>query len=400
MVTRSVRVAETSSGSGCVTSRVQAPGRVRDRDRAHTLPSCPQALAVAGLSPLLQRSHPPGTLPPPRLTPPATPGPAWPPRPVPTLRLEGAESSDKLTSSFPSIHCDPHVGEPTPCGVSGTPRRARPVSLTVPSPAGPQGRPFHGSASSLVEAVSAWVLPEGWAVGGSGRTEGTLVLPSTWNIKSLGQKDTHSGLQSMCVPSRLRKSSHTSQETRGALRGGGREGTWSGRRGPGTWGADWTGGGLLGSPAASLRPPRRGQVLQDKRAGARCVLHTHTHHTHPYTHTTHHTVPGSSAPKCIQGYWARCHQRSLKVSWEESRRGSGHLQGRILGEDQGPCFLHACSLPAFDDGAPRQRSPLRPAHPSVLGALCHTPSWHEAHAYMYTHVHTHIRIHTHALFPT
>ncbi|XP_070309361.1 voltage-dependent L-type calcium channel subunit alpha-1C isoform X1 [Odocoileus virginianus] len=112
-----------------------------------------QALAVAGLSPLLQRSHPPGTLPPPRLTPPATPGPAWPPRPVPTLRLEGAESSDKLTSSFPSIHCDPHVGEPTSCGVSGTPRRARPVSLTVPSPAGPQGRPFHGSASSLVEAV-------------------------------------------------------------------------------------------------------------------------------------------------------------------------------------------------------------------------------------------------------
>uniref|UniRef100_A0A8C6DQP4 Voltage-dependent L-type calcium channel subunit alpha-1C n=2 Tax=Moschus moschiferus TaxID=68415 RepID=A0A8C6DQP4_MOSMO len=112
-----------------------------------------QALAVAGLSPLLQRSHPPGTLPPPRLTPPATPGPAWPLRPVPTLRLEGAESSDKLTSSFPSIHCDPHVGEPMPCGVSGTPRRARPVSLTVPSPAGPQGRPFHGSASSLVEAV-------------------------------------------------------------------------------------------------------------------------------------------------------------------------------------------------------------------------------------------------------
>uniref|UniRef100_A0A8C2SBW9 Voltage-dependent L-type calcium channel subunit alpha n=1 Tax=Capra hircus TaxID=9925 RepID=A0A8C2SBW9_CAPHI len=112
-----------------------------------------QALAVAGLSPLLQRSHPPGTLLPPRLTPPATPGPAWPLRPVPTLRLEGAESSDKLTSSFPSIHCDPHVGEPTPCGVVGTPRRARPVSLTVPSPAGPQGRPFHGSASSLVEAV-------------------------------------------------------------------------------------------------------------------------------------------------------------------------------------------------------------------------------------------------------
>uniref|UniRef100_A0A8C9L0X7 Voltage-dependent L-type calcium channel subunit alpha n=1 Tax=Phocoena sinus TaxID=42100 RepID=A0A8C9L0X7_PHOSS len=118
-----------------------------------TLVSCPQALAVAGLSPLLQRSHPPGALPPPHATPPATPGPAWPLRPVPTLRLEGAESSDKLTSSFPSVHCGPWAGEPTPCGASGGIRRARPMSLTVPSPAGPQGRPFHGSASSLVEAV-------------------------------------------------------------------------------------------------------------------------------------------------------------------------------------------------------------------------------------------------------
>ena len=32
-------------------------------------------------------------------------------------------------------------------------RRARPVSLTVPSQAGAPGRQFHGSASSLVEAV-------------------------------------------------------------------------------------------------------------------------------------------------------------------------------------------------------------------------------------------------------
>ncbi|XP_066864538.1 voltage-dependent L-type calcium channel subunit alpha-1C isoform X3 [Kogia breviceps] len=112
-----------------------------------------QALAVAGLSPLLQRSHPPGALPLPHATAPATPGPAWPPRPVPTLRLERAESSDKLTSSFPSVHCGPWAGEPTPCGASGGIRRARPASLTVPSPAGPRGRPFHGSASSLVEAV-------------------------------------------------------------------------------------------------------------------------------------------------------------------------------------------------------------------------------------------------------
>lgn len=32
-------------------------------------------------------------------------------------------------------------------------RRARPVSLMVPSQAGAPGRQFHGSASSLVEAV-------------------------------------------------------------------------------------------------------------------------------------------------------------------------------------------------------------------------------------------------------
>uniref|UniRef100_A0A8D0SFW3 Voltage-dependent L-type calcium channel subunit alpha n=1 Tax=Sus scrofa TaxID=9823 RepID=A0A8D0SFW3_PIG len=112
-----------------------------------------QALAVAGLSPLLQRSHPPGTFPLPCTTPPATPGPGWPLRPVPTLRLEGAESSEKLTSSFPSVHCGPRAGEPTPCGAGSGPRRARPVSLTVPSPAGTRGRQFHGSASSLVEAV-------------------------------------------------------------------------------------------------------------------------------------------------------------------------------------------------------------------------------------------------------
>uniref|UniRef100_A0A8C3YWC7 Voltage-dependent L-type calcium channel subunit alpha n=1 Tax=Catagonus wagneri TaxID=51154 RepID=A0A8C3YWC7_9CETA len=112
-----------------------------------------QALAVAGLSPLLQRSHPPGTFPLPCTTPPATPGPGWPSRPVPTLRLEGAESSEKLTSSFPSVHCGPWAGEPTPCEAGSTPRRARPVSLTVPSPAGTRGRQFHGSASSLVEAV-------------------------------------------------------------------------------------------------------------------------------------------------------------------------------------------------------------------------------------------------------
>ncbi|KAM8801550.1 voltage-dependent L-type calcium channel subunit alpha-1C isoform 12-T12 [Rhynchonycteris naso] len=114
-----------------------------------------QALAVAGLSPLLQRSHSPTTFPRPCATPPATPsGRGWPPQPIPTLQLEGTESSEKLNSSFPSIHCSSWSGEPMPCvGDSSTARRARPVSLTVPSQAGAWGRQFHGSASSLVEAV-------------------------------------------------------------------------------------------------------------------------------------------------------------------------------------------------------------------------------------------------------
>ncbi|XP_059040368.1 voltage-dependent L-type calcium channel subunit alpha-1C isoform X29 [Mustela lutreola] len=114
-----------------------------------------QALAVAGLSPLLQRSHSPSTFPRPCATPPATPGSqGWPPQPIPTLRLEGAESSEKLNSSFPTIHCSSWSGEPAPCGGgSSALRRARPVSLTVPSQAGARGRPFYGSASSLVGAV-------------------------------------------------------------------------------------------------------------------------------------------------------------------------------------------------------------------------------------------------------
>lgn len=114
-----------------------------------------QALAVAGLSPLLQRSHSPTTFPRLCATPSATPGSrGWPPKPIPTLRLEGTESSEKLNSSFPSIHCSSWSGDPTPCGGgSSATRRARPVSLTVPSQAGAWGRQFHGSASSLVEAV-------------------------------------------------------------------------------------------------------------------------------------------------------------------------------------------------------------------------------------------------------
>ncbi|KAM9229896.1 voltage-dependent L-type calcium channel subunit alpha-1C isoform 5-T5 [Dugong dugon] len=113
-----------------------------------------QALAVAGLSPLLQRSHSPTTFPRPCATPPATPGRGWPPQPIPTLRLEGTESIEKLNSSFPSIHCSSWSEKSPSCGGGGSPiRRSRPVSLTVPSQARAPGRQFHGSASSLVEAV-------------------------------------------------------------------------------------------------------------------------------------------------------------------------------------------------------------------------------------------------------
>ncbi|XP_011786434.1 PREDICTED: voltage-dependent L-type calcium channel subunit alpha-1C isoform X17 [Colobus angolensis palliatus] len=113
-----------------------------------------QALAVAGLSPLLQRSHSPASFPRPFATPPATPGSrGWPPQPIPTLRLEGAESTEKLNSSFPSIHCGSWAETTPGGGDSSATRRARPVSLMVPGQAGAPGRQFHGSASSLVEAV-------------------------------------------------------------------------------------------------------------------------------------------------------------------------------------------------------------------------------------------------------
>uniref|UniRef100_A0A8C9G929 Voltage-dependent L-type calcium channel subunit alpha n=1 Tax=Pavo cristatus TaxID=9049 RepID=A0A8C9G929_PAVCR len=110
-----------------------------------------QALAVAGLSPLLQRSHSPTTFSRLCATPPATPcSRGWPQQPIPTLRLEGAESSEKLNSSFPSVHCSSRFPDSSDCG---SPRRARPVSLTVPSQTAGSSRQFHGSASSLVEAV-------------------------------------------------------------------------------------------------------------------------------------------------------------------------------------------------------------------------------------------------------
>ncbi|XP_032842181.1 voltage-dependent L-type calcium channel subunit alpha-1C isoform X4 [Tyto alba] len=110
-----------------------------------------QALAVAGLSPLLQRSHSPTMFSRLCATPPATPcSRGWPQQTIPTLRLDGAESTEKLNSSFPSVHCGSRYPDDTGCS---SPRRARPVSLTVPSQTGGSSRQFHGSAGSLVEAV-------------------------------------------------------------------------------------------------------------------------------------------------------------------------------------------------------------------------------------------------------
>ncbi|XP_021567338.1 voltage-dependent L-type calcium channel subunit alpha-1C [Carlito syrichta] len=68
---------------------------------------------------------------------------------------QGGDISQKTVLPLHLVH---HQGCPLPlcseslskvCSVAG----ARPVSLTVPSPAGARGRQFHGSASSLVEAV-------------------------------------------------------------------------------------------------------------------------------------------------------------------------------------------------------------------------------------------------------
>ncbi|XP_041443856.1 voltage-dependent L-type calcium channel subunit alpha-1C isoform X2 [Xenopus laevis] len=111
-----------------------------------------QALAVAGLSPLLRRSHSPTAFSRLCSTPPATPRPrgGWTQQTVPMLRLHGEPGSrENLNSSFPSIHC-------SDCSIE----RNRPTSLTVPCHPREQGRQHHGSASSLVEAV---LISEGLA---------------------------------------------------------------------------------------------------------------------------------------------------------------------------------------------------------------------------------------------
>ncbi|XP_077123185.1 voltage-dependent L-type calcium channel subunit alpha-1C isoform X9 [Ranitomeya variabilis] len=110
-----------------------------------------QALAVAGLSPLLRRSHSPTAFSRLCSTPPATPcSRGWAQQTVPALRLQGDPGpKDSLNSSFPSVHC-------SDCNLG----RDRPASLTVPCHTRDQTRQHYGSASSLVEAV---LISEGLA---------------------------------------------------------------------------------------------------------------------------------------------------------------------------------------------------------------------------------------------
>ncbi|XP_077400380.1 voltage-dependent L-type calcium channel subunit alpha-1C isoform X3 [Vanacampus margaritifer] len=127
-----------------------------------------QALAVAGLSPLIRRSHSPTLFSRLCSTPPASPtdrGDDASYQRVPSLRFEGSNSHEKLNTSLPSVNCGPWYSDsngnsrgPSPSPASAMPatnRRApRPVSLTVPSLLGHDSSSLsHGSAGSLVEAV-------------------------------------------------------------------------------------------------------------------------------------------------------------------------------------------------------------------------------------------------------
>ncbi|KTG38637.1 hypothetical protein cypCar_00005107 [Cyprinus carpio] len=95
-----------------------------------------QALAVAGLSPLLRRSHSPTLFTRLCSTPPASPsgrgggGPCY--QPVPSLRLEGSGSYEKLNSSMPSVNCSSWYSDSNGNHRGSVQRTQRPVSLTVP----------------------------------------------------------------------------------------------------------------------------------------------------------------------------------------------------------------------------------------------------------------------------
>ncbi|XP_051976461.1 voltage-dependent L-type calcium channel subunit alpha-1C-like isoform X1 [Xyrauchen texanus] len=117
-----------------------------------------QALAVAGLSPLLRRSHSPTLFTRLCSTPPASPsgrsggGPCY--QPVPYLRLEGSGSYEKLNSSMPSVNCSTWYSDSNGNHSGAGHRTQRPVSLTVPPITRKDSTSLaHGSACSLVEAV-------------------------------------------------------------------------------------------------------------------------------------------------------------------------------------------------------------------------------------------------------
>lgn len=118
-----------------------------------------KALAVAGLSPLLRRSHSPTLFTRLCSTPPASPsgrgggGPCY--QPVPSLRLEGSGSYEKLNSSMPSVNCSSWYSDSNGNHRGSVQRTQRPVSLTVPPVTRRDSISLaHGSAGSLVEAVS------------------------------------------------------------------------------------------------------------------------------------------------------------------------------------------------------------------------------------------------------
>uniref|UniRef100_A0A8C2F7D4 Voltage-dependent L-type calcium channel subunit alpha n=1 Tax=Cyprinus carpio TaxID=7962 RepID=A0A8C2F7D4_CYPCA len=117
-----------------------------------------KALAVAGLSPLLRRSHSPTLFTRLCSTPPASPsgrgggGPCY--QPVPSLRLEGSGSYEKLNSSMPSVNCSSWYSDSNGNHRGSVQRTQRPVSLTVPPVTRRDSISVaHGSACSLVEAV-------------------------------------------------------------------------------------------------------------------------------------------------------------------------------------------------------------------------------------------------------
>lgn len=118
-----------------------------------------KALAVAGLSPLLRRSHSPTLFTRLCSTPPASPsgrgggGPCY--QPVPSLRLDGSGSYEKLNSSMPSVNCSSWYSDSNGNHRGSVQRTQRPVSLTVPPVTRRDSISLaHGSAGSLVEAVS------------------------------------------------------------------------------------------------------------------------------------------------------------------------------------------------------------------------------------------------------